>query len=324
MTSPNVAEEEEESVEAPADVISLLEPDRGRPPAARKAPPQAPRSRAARKPLPSVVAVAVWSLLSVGVLALWGLAYSQVLGSIQEHRSQHVLFAQFRGEVAAGTAPVGANVARGRPVATLEAPTVHIHHLVVVEGTTSADLEAGPGHRRDTPLPGEVGTSFLLGRSKMFGAPFARLTRLKPGDPISVTTGEGNFSFSVDGIRRPGDPLNAFDPSAARLTIVTSEGTKGGVRQVVYVDATLKGAPQAASSPRRSSLPAAERQMRGDRGAWLPIILWLEALLLVVVVLSWASVRWGLKPTLLVGVPIVVAAVWGVAEAAIRLLPNVA
>jgi sortase A len=204
----------------------------------------------------------------------------------------------------------------------LEAPRAGLRHLMVVEGTTSGDLEAGPGHRRDSPLPGQAGTSFVMGRSRTFGAPFARIGALRKGDPITVKTGEGTFKFSVEAVRRPGDSLSVFDTGAARLTLVTSEPTKGGARQILYVDATLKGAAQPESAGRPASIPVAERQMQGDRRAFLPVVLWLAAMVIVVVTGSVARLRWGLRQTVVVGLPLVVASAWGVAEASMHLLPN--
>jgi len=116
--------------------------------------------------------------------------------------------------------------------------------------------------------------------------------------------------------------LSVFDTGAARLTLVTSERIKTGGRQVLYVDATLKGTAQPESAGRPASIPVAERQMQGDRRAFLPVVLWLAALVIVAVAASVARLRWGLRQTVVVGLPLVVAAGWGTAEAATHLLPN--
>ena len=280
------------------------------------------RPRRAAKRLPEWTFLIVWGLLAVSLLALWGWLYVVVLSGVQEGRVQHQLLAKFREEVVEGTIPVGSHIPQGEPVATIRIPRLHVRDLVVVEGTASSDLESGPGHRRDSPLPGEAGTAFVLGRSATFGAPFGQIAHLKAGDAIDVTTGEGSFTFIVDTLRRPGAPLTAFDPGAARLTLATSEATVGGVRQVLYVDATLKGSPLTSTDGPLHSLPAAEQQMSGDPGAWLTIVTWLEGLVVAVIAFAWLRVRWGLLPTVLVGAPVLVAALWGVAGASVQLLPN--
>jgi sortase A len=138
-----------------------------------------------------------------------------------------------------------------------------------------------------------------------------------------VETGEGTYTFRVEAVRRPGSLLTVLDPGAARLTLVTSEATKGGARQAIYVDTILKdGKAQPASTGRPTSIPLAEKQMSGDRGALVSVVIWLQGLVVVLVAIVWARARWGLTPTLLVGVPVVLAAVWGVTEAMTQLLPN--
>lgn len=281
-----------------------------------------PRPRRPRVPLPPVSMIVISAMLTLSALALWGVAYVYVFGSAQEHRAQHVLYASLRAQIAEGTAPAGAKIAPGAPVAVLSIPKLGLRNVTVVEGTTSTNLEAGPGHRRDTPLPGQAGASFVLGRSATFGAPFAGIAKLKPGDAVNVQTGEGKFSFKVDAVRRPGDSLTPFDQGAARLTLVSSEATKGGARQVVYVDATTNSNVQPAPSGRPSTIPVAERQLHGDHRGLGQGVLWLLGLVLVVVALSWTRVRWGLQPTLVVGVPVLAAVAWGATESLTRLLPN--
>ena len=275
------------------------------------------------RPLPPAFAIAVSALLAASVLAFWGWFYLRVLSSVQEHRAQHELLATFNERLAAFTAPIGGTIAQGAPVATLRIPSLRINNLVVVEGTTSADTEAGPGHRRDTPLPGETGTSYIFGRDTSFGAPFSRIGTMKKGAVLFATTGDGTFAYRVDAVRRAGDPLSAFQTGSARLTLVTSEGGRAGSRQVVYVDATLQGTPGQANAPAPVPLLAAERQMSGDPGAWLTISVLLEGLAVVAVAGAWLRVRWGVWPVVLVGAPLMLAGLWSLSSAASQVLPNI-
>jgi len=45
-------------------------------------------------------------------------------------------------------------------------------------------------------------------------------------------------------------------------------------------------------------------------------------LAIAVIALSWTRVRWGLQPTVLVGVPVILAVLWTVTEIVSQLLPN--
>ena len=84
----------------------------------------------------------------------------------------------------------------------------------------------------------------LFGRGTFYGASFGGITRLRAGDRIMATTGQGEFVYIVDGVRRRGDPVPLpLAPDAGRLTLSTVEGAtwrNDGFtsKSVVYVDAT--------------------------------------------------------------------------------------
>jgi hypothetical protein len=88
------------------------------------------------------------------------------------------------------------------------------------------------------------------------------------------------------------------------------------------VDATTSTNVKADNSGRPSAIPTAEEQLQGDRGGQGQAVLWLVGLVVAVVALSWTRVRWGRRPTLIVAVPVLAAAAWGVAESLSHLLPN--
>jgi sortase A len=274
-----------------------------------------------------MVAITVTSALSV--LMLFLVAFGFGLSALQEQRAQHQLYAQLRGLLSPSSPlapPVGGVITPGTPIALLNAPAAGLTNTVVVEGTSSGDLMSGPGHLRDSVLPGQVGQSILLGRSVTAGAPFAHVTRLRAGDLIDVTTGQGHFTYSVIDVRGTGSPLPAVPDGGSLLTLVTSGGSgrlarlaPSGVR---YVDATLKGKAIAAPAGRPVAVPAAELPGRGDQGAWPFVVLWLQGLVLVSVAMVWAWSRWGHWQTWLVGISLLLGVLWGLSEATMRLLPN--
>ena len=193
------------------------------------------------------------------------------------------------------------------------------------EGTSSGTLFAGPGHRRESPLPGQIGISVIFGRRSAYGGPFSDVADLKPGDAITVTTGQGVFKFAVTGVRYEGDPAPALaTPGTSRLVLVTAAGSAFLPAGVVRVDAELSG--DAVVGPARlvtsAGLPTEETVMAGDSRTLWALALWLQALIAMSVVAVWAWHRWGraqawvvcLPPLLLVGLL--------VAGEAARLLPN--
>lgn len=277
-----------------------------------------------RTPRSLTVATALWTLASLSVLAVWFAGYVLVVGSAQEQGDQQRLFAKFRAQLSQATAPLGPT-AEGSPVALLDAPRGGIGRAVVVEGATSLDLQSGPGHKRDTVLPGQVGVSVLYGRGATFGGPFKHIAALRTGDPIQVTTGQGTFGYTVTGTRHGGDPEPApLAAGAGRLTLVTVTGTgwRAGwaPTDTTYVDAVLDKA-QPTNGRRVAALPA-ERVLAGSHDAPLPLVLWLEALLVVVVGGVWAWGRWGRWQSWIVVSPVLVAVLVGASRTAAQLLPN--
>jgi sortase A len=292
-----------------------------------------PSTQAAPAPAASgrkAVSKAVFIALpaAFGALALWFLLYSLVLSGMQEHGSQTRLYDQYRLQLAAETAPLAEPIKVGSPVAMMSAPSAGIRNLVVVEGSTSRLLTKGPGHLSNTPLPGQIGTSIILGRSVTYGAPFRDITKMKVGDQLTVTTGEGVFRFRVEDVRLPGESLPPLlKTNQSRLTLVTS--ASGGWRSgwapthTVYVDALLAhGRAQAVPAGLTSTVSAASRPMQGDASGLVPFIFWLEALLIVSVAVGWSWLRWGRMQTWIVGAPIFLFALWGTTNELMRFVPN--
>jgi sortase A len=274
-------------------------------------------------PMPVLVARVAFTVALIGA---WCVLFVSGLSGVPAARSQQVAYGTLRSGLAQEIVPIGGSIAPGTPVALLEAPTIGLRY-VVVEGTSAGDLEAGPGHLRSTPLPGQAGVSVLFGRAFAFGGPFHHITDLRPGDAITVTTQQGTFTYHVQDVRRAGDPIP--DPPAAgtsRMTLVTAEGVSwraGWVpNRAVYVDTTLSGATVPSPAGRPASVPAAENAMQGDKGALFPLVLWLQLLLLAAVGVVWAQARWGGAQAWLVGTPVVLAILFGVSTTAVQLLPN--
>ena len=273
-------------------------------------------------------AVAAWILVTLSALSLWGFVYGRVFSTVEERRSQHQLAASLREQLANATSPIGGVIRPGAPIAVLAAPSIGLGRQVVVEGTTAGTLEHGPGHRRDTPVPGQPGVSVLMGRSVLFGAPFAHVDKLRPGASLTVVTGQGTFRYWVERVRRAGDRLPApLAPGASRLTLVTSEGagswTGSWSRHTVYVDASLVGKAQLPpAGPRVRSIARSETALAGEQHSLLILVGWLLLTTLAIAAAAWAQVHWGLRQTVLVAAPVLLACVWLVTGTAARLLPN--
>jgi sortase A len=272
-------------------------------------------------------AMATWVLAMLAFLALWVVLFALGISRFEYAHAQHNLYGEFRAQLSAETAPLGGAITPGAPVAVLSIPSVRATNLVVVEGTASGDLEHGPGHRRDTALPGQAGVSVIYGRASLFGAPLKRIPSMKKGDSVHVTTGQGVFTYVVERVRRAGDKFSIdLPPSGARLTFVTSEST--GWRSgwapsgTLYVDAALQGKTVNAPTGRPVAVPRTEKAMRGNPDALYSLVLWLGLLAVACLGAVYAFVAWGRWNTWLVATPAVLAALWGCTETASQLLPN--
>lgn len=283
-------------------------------------------TRSKRPPLSPGRGAAVWALATLSLLAVWLIVYAFVLTSFEAARSQTVLYSKARETLALQTAPLGGLIEPRTPVAVISAPALGINDLVIVEGTASGDLMTGPGHRRDTVLPGQAGVSVVYGRSTLFGGPFGQLGAARKGDSITVTTGQGVFEFKVLKVRRAGGALlPVLAVGKGRLTLVSGNGSGFGALMspngAVYVDAALVGDAQP-SPGHPSGVPFAETAMQGDAGSMLSLVLALPLLMGAFVFVVWARSRWGGWQAWLVGAPLILAGLWIVSQATVQLLPN--
>ena len=267
------------------------------------------------------------------ILAACGLGFAAWLafGSrLYFERVQIEAYQTLRVPLANGTAPISPSrpynpkklLAVGSPVAIVQIPALHIQD-VVLKGTTGAVLEGGPGHQRDTPMPGQVGISVILGRrpptaGRSAGWPaWPRVTtsRSSPGRPWPAT------GWSTCAGRDP--RCRSARVRAGRMVLVTADGAPLVPTGMLYVDADLISKP---SRPRRvltsatcrrartRSAPIRRPGCRSRSGGSCCVI--------VAAALAWLWNAWGRWQTWLVAVPVVGFIVLSVADQVTRLLPN--
>lgn len=161
----------------------------------------------------------------------------------------------------------------GAAVARLEAPTIDLDKTVV-EGVGRPQLREGPGLYPVSPPPGHLGNVAIAGHRTTHGSPFAKLDELEPGDPITLETVDGIFTYRVEEQQRPDGTVSGHrivspddvhviaDQGDNRLTL-TSCHPRYSDRQRLIVSAVLEGLPVAFASP--SASPHANRRELPDR-----------------------------------------------------------
>ncbi|MFI8458827.1 sortase [Kitasatospora sp. NPDC085464] len=294
-------------------------------PAAQPAPAGAPRpaaggaapDRPAAPPARRRFLQGAWAACLAAALVLGFVGYLFTLSHLQEKHYQSTAYKTFRDQLARAVAPTG-SAADGDPVALLDIPAIGLHQAVVVEGTTGRDLMRGPGHRRDTALPGQSGVSVVFGRGATFGAPFAELSGLRVGDKIEATTGQGKFTYTVTTYGDGDHPIG--DPARDRLVLVTgdSDWIPGST---VLIGARLEGAPAQNPGGRPATVPY-DKALAADKGALATLQLWSLGLLGAVFGALVLARYWRRSAAYLSLAPVVGALLWAVYENAAALLPN--
>lgn len=315
---------------APAAAVGNGPKSTGRPPRAPRPPKRAPRPPRAQ-PILSPRELVVRSILTVvSALLLAFVLNVTVLSQVQHLVAQQQLSNAFREQLTAGTAPVSEGdfedhlLADGAPLAILTIPVLGVNE-VIIEGTSSSVLKNGPGHRRDTVLPGQAGVSVIMSRAAAFGGPFGRIQELAPGDVFHVRTGQGDMTFTVIGVRYAGDPL-PVSPTAkqSRLILETARGPSFIPSGVAYVDSQLVGTAKPAGKRQTTfgALPPQSLAMGTDTSTLWALVFALQFMVLVEFGAVWSYRRLGAQKTWIVFVPLTVLAGVYAADQVTILLPN--
>jgi sortase A len=160
----------------------------------------------------------------------------------------------------------------GQPIGIIDIPKIGANY-VVVEGTSEADLERGPGHYLGTALPGNPGNAAIAGHRTTYLRPFYNLDQMAPGDPIYITTTQGRFQYNVVDtlIVDPGD-LDVLKPTPTPTLTLTTCNPRFSASTRMVVQAKLV-TPAVAAVPvagKRAPAPSLD----SGQGGWLGAILW--------------------------------------------------
>lgn len=162
-------------------------------------------------------------MLAAGALLLTGVGGTYARGWIARDRARAAWEAgeAERARLAANgmvdAAMVGP-IPAGTPVARLVIPRIALDE-VIVEGVGTSELNAGPGHLPDTPLPGAAGNAVLSAHRDMH---FRRLGELRVGDTVTTVSAAGTVHWRIAGRRIVGAETPAlFATETPTLTLTT-------------------------------------------------------------------------------------------------------
>lgn len=295
-------------------------------PAGVAAGPGTPPEPSAPAPVPDkeaanpVLQAAGVALLLLALVALGFAGYLYGLSGVQEARSQVLLYQRLQtelGQIGGIVAPLGPT-APGSPIAILDIPSIGIHNMVVVEGTSPENLTLGPGHMRATPYPGQAGVSEIFGRRATFGGPFAHLADLRPGAFIETITGQGEATYTVAAVGN--SKVHIEDPAPNRLLLFTASSPIVP-SYYIEVDARMTTAPRGSPGVVHV-INGPELVMASDGGALVLTWTWALALALVSAVGTWGATRWSPWAAYLAVTPVALAVLWALYQSLAMLLPN--
>jgi sortase A len=257
------------------------------------------------------------SLLLFALLIVGFVIYLLGVSGVQEANAQSKLYGTFAYQLGQELGPLGPTTP-GSPVALLDIPSIGVRNMVVVEGTTPENMMLGPGHVRNTPLPGQLGLSVIYGRRTTFGAPFARLDQLVPGDEITAITQQGRAVYKVVAIGDSQHPVK--DTALNRLALLTASSAD---IPAYYLEVDADLVTSANNGPvQMPAIGPNEKALAGDDGALVLTMLWGLALAFVAVGGAYAAARWQKWAVYLVLTPAVLAVAWNLYESLAALLPN--
>jgi LPXTG-site transpeptidase (sortase) family protein len=195
---------------------------------------------------------------------------------------------------------------------------------VVVEGTRAEDLAKGPGHLVGSAIPGQPGTSAILGRSSRYGSAFARLDELQAGQEITVTTAQGEHTYEVvDSTVRSANDSAAFTGERNMLLLITGVGGASPDQRLVVralLTSTVFPAGAAATEVKTTT---AELGLEGSTESPMQLAIWLFLLLFLLISLIPMTDKIGKRVTWLIALPILAVALFQVWQHATLMYPSI-
>jgi sortase A len=138
----------------------------------------------------------------------------------------------------------------GGAIARLRVPRLGLTEIVV-NGTAAKTLKRGPGRYLGTAMPGEGELVYIAGHRTTYGAPFAHITRLRPGDRVFLEMPYGTFEYAITGHRIV---------DAHNLSVLKSKGLEQVVLQACHPRFFASQRYLAYAKPVGVTLPGASRQ----------------------------------------------------------------
>jgi sortase A len=174
------------------------------------------RGRALRGGARARILIGGLALADAAVTLLWQEPFSALYAKLRQDHLSSALRKEERAAPSAverralgGISDQGARIAflaeqlqlhagEGSPVARIIIPRIGAS-FVVVKGTSTSDLESGPGIYPETVFPGIASTTAIAGHRTTYLAPFRHIDELRAGSRILLNLPYAHFTYTVVG-----------------------------------------------------------------------------------------------------------------------------
>lgn len=163
---------------------------------------------------------------------------------VREELAHRRLLQQAEVPTAASRPPPVEPAPAPEPALTIEIPSLD-YHWVIQPDIGNEELDRGPGHYPQTPLPGDPGNAAISGHRTIGGRPayFYRLDELAPGDLIHIHREGKTYTFAVERsfLTVPTD-LSVLDPTPhPALTLTTCDPPGSDVMRLIVQARLVEG-----------------------------------------------------------------------------------
>jgi sortase A len=183
-------------------------------------------------------------------------------------QSQLVNLADVRRRVAFLAGSFEGRAEEGSAVGRIRIPRIGAD-FVLVKGTSTADLESGPGIYSETVFPGMAGTTAIAGHRTTYLAPFRHIDQLRKGNRVALDMPYAHFTYTVIAKRvvAPTD-VDAAVGNVGYSRLVLSACTplfSAAKRLLVYARLTRTDPVGAARLPAGARPQGASEALTGDQ-----------------------------------------------------------
>lgn len=125
------------------------------------------------------------------------------------------------------------------PVGEISIPGIGVKWMIV-EGSDDAALTKGPGHIRETQLPGAGENFAVAGDRVLYGAPFLNLDDVRVGDRITVRMPYATFVYRVSEsfIVTP-DDVSVLEPTGDEIITLLTCDPPWDIKQRIVIRGRL-------------------------------------------------------------------------------------